>query len=262
MPTKTSRKRLAQAAEKILNRPVPEHLTKAALARFRATGLLPEDQRLGAALLSSVRSGIEVFRFPNGDVDWGATIGSGFTRERRGKDEYMDGLIREALFAKGMVKAAARQALVALATAGFDVTSALFADRKLPEFGSVGFELLGLPERLARRPYVKQVRHLLRRLDALRRSLPQDDRRWLDDLGRAVECFQLHGERPQDTRMFEAVLVLGEHNAFVQNACGEDVRDQLQLFGSIATTEGDVREQHIAELVEMAQAGMFRPEDE
>ncbi|MEZ6036534.1 MAG: hypothetical protein R3F29_03570 [Planctomycetota bacterium] len=262
MPTKTSRKRLAQAAQKILSRPVPENVTKAALARFRATGLLPEDQRLGAAVLSSIRSGVEVFRFRNGDVDWGATIASGFERERRGKDEYMDGLIQEALFAKGMVKAAARQALVALASASFDVTAALFAGRELPEFGSVGFELLGLPERLARRPYVRQMRHLMQRLAALRRNLREHDRRWGDDLGRAVECFQLHGERPQDSQMFEAVLILGECNAFVRNACGEDVRDLLRLYESIATTDGDVRARHIAQLVEMAQDGMFRAEEE
>lgn len=261
MPSKTSRKRLARAAQKILARPVPEHAIKAALEHFQSTGLLPDDQRLGAAVLSRIRHRIEIVRYPGGDIDWGASIDSAFANKPREKDDYMDGLIQEALFAGGLVRAAAREALVALVSAGFDVTSALFADRELPEFGSVGFELLGLPERLARRPYVRQTRRLLQRLGALRRELPQHDRIWFENLGRAVECFQHHGERPQEPRMLEALLIIGELHASLQNAGGEDTRHLLVLFDSIATTDGDVRDQHIERLVEIAREGEVSAQD-
>lgn len=258
MPSKTSRKRLLRVAARLHSRPVPARVTAKAFEHFRVTGELPDDPRIGDALLKRIRTGIEVVESPNGDVDWGATIASSFTRQPRAEDEVMDRLIEEALYAEGIVRSAAREVLMAFARAGLDVTSALFAGKARPEHGSVGMQLLGFPDRLARRPYVRQIQRLIRRAERVRREVEEADHRWSDDLRRAAECFQLHGHVPRSPRMLEAVLILGEMNTFMRNAAGEDVRDLLALFDAIATKQGAERQQYIDQLVEMGQSGALR----
>jgi hypothetical protein len=261
MTSKATRKRLAKVACVLGAMPVPPGLAKAAFETFKATGQLPEDIRVATAVVGRVRCGYDSTWCPDGTLNWGATIQSALAAMPRGKDDVMDELLNEAVNATGLVQAAARQVLMRLAAEGLDVTTTLFADESLPEFGTVGLAKIQFLERLVRRPYVRQGRRLIRRIERLQENLPLE-REWFTELGRAVECFQIAGERPDDDLMLELILAFGELSALMNHACGEDVRDLMALFDAIAKASGSQRESLIGQLQARAYGGEFAPPEE
>lgn len=169
----------------------------------------------------------------------------------------MDELYCEAVFADGIVKAAARQALRAFASAGLDPSQPLFAgkDFEIPDWGGVGVHLLGIPQRFARPPFEQQAARLFARCDVLRDRIPQGDPKWFDHLGTAVAAFQERGDLPADQDVREAVLVDAEFRALVRHAAGEDVHAAMAALDAAATADGQHREEAFAAL----QAMMRRP---
>jgi hypothetical protein len=255
-------KRLQEVAQVFCNRPIPTKVTKEAFARFRATGALPSDYREAKAVIDRVRSGYFIVDDDRGRVDWGGTMQAALAAVPRPKDDFMDCLLNEALNATGPVQLAARCALCKCARDGLDPSQALFAGRPLPEFGTVGFELLEYHRLLEVPPYVRQCRRLYKRLDALRRQLPQRDEYWTDRKHDALDRFQHAGECPEDPLLLELVLVVGEHVALGKHAAGEDARAELALFDAAARGEGAEREDAIRALQAMAAAGRFSARDE
>lgn len=80
-----------------------------------------------------------------------------------------------------------------------DVTDpTLGADKGLPDHASVGMHVLGYPERLARRPYVRQARRLFARYAKLRERIDHDDEDWWEALTDAAVSFELTGDLPRD----------------------------------------------------------------
>lgn len=257
----TTKKRLAEVERAIGSRPVPTELVRAEFERFRQTGELPEDARVAAAVVRRVRWGYDTFYMANGRFDWGRTTQAALQAPKREADEVTEGLLNEAVNGPPMVRAAARQVLRGLAQAGRDVTTTLFVGRKLPEYGAVGAEMLGLPQRFAKAPFVKQAKRLFARIEDLRPRLPQRDRKWFQQRDDAISRFQLDGERPDDDLMLEVVLVLGELNALFNHAAGEDVREAMAAFDAISRSKGEGRDAAIGRLQEMAREGRFaRPE--
>jgi len=241
-------KRIAKIATELGTYPVPPKLVQEGRKRFRETGELPTDPRLASTIVRQIHDGFGVTCNERGEVDWARTVMEGIHVQPRENDPVMDGLRNEAAHATGMVQAAARQMLVALAKAGFDVTEQLFVGLDLPEFGGVGTTLVGLNERLVRRPYVRQARRLLRRIEKIGRSRPQGDRQWTEQLHRAIDDFQYQGIRPEDPRILAEVLALGEWMTLSRHQAGEDVRELMAVFDAVARTNGEERDRWISEL--------------
>jgi len=255
--------RIAEVQRTIGSRPIPPDLVEERFEEFKKTGELPEDQTLATAVYRRVMRGYaEKFR-SDGEPDWGFLVDVARTAPKRQKDKVMDALLVEAIFATGIIQAAAREALVLLARNGVDVTGTPFAGKEweLPEYGGVGTDFRGIPERFAKRPYLAQARRLFARCEKLRPRLP-DDRDWFERLGHATDCFRFQGEQPEDPLMLEAVLALGELTAVMRHSVGADVAPEMAVFDRIARSKGDEREAAIAELQQMAADGYFVGDDE
>lgn len=247
---KKTKNRLAEVRRAIGNRPVPLALMQEHFEHFRATGALPEDQALAVAVWQRVMNGFETHYLEGGRVDVGRTIRDSMTGALRQPDQMMDALLDEAVHATGIVRCAARLALKLLSYAGFDVTDTLFAGMQctLPEYGSVGSQLVGYPSVLFRRPFIRQGRRLIARIDNLRERLPHDDPAWFRQLGAAADCFQIHGDLPGEPLMLEALLALVEIGALTRHSAGWDVKAEMVVLAEIAQAKGEAREAALAKL--------------
>lgn len=261
MTRKAMQKRIGKIATELGSFPVPPKLVQEGRKRFRETGELPTDVRLASTIVRQIHDGFGVTCNERGEVDWGRTMMEAVHVKPREKDPVMDGLRNEAAHATGMVQAAARQMLIALAKVGFDVTEQQFVGWDLPEFGGVGTMLMGIDKRLVKRPYVRQGRRLLRRTEKVGRSQPQEDRRWNERVDQAFDEFQHQGIRPDDPRILELILVIGEWHTLMRHYGGEDVRELMAVFDAAARTKGEERDRWIGELQTRAVEGRLHAQD-
>ena len=78
----------------------------------------------------------------------------------------------------------------------------------------------------------------------------------------AFTCFQYAGERPEDSKLFEDLLLVGEFDALLRASAGFDEDDVLEVFDAIAQSSGAQREAAITKLQELAKAGRFLRDEE
>ena len=247
-------KRLAHVAQVFGNSRIPTDLVRQHFETFRRTGELPVDKSLAVVVHQRVRRGHDLFYLPSGEVDWPPTCRAMHDAPMRADDEVMDMLLLEAVYGMGGIRTLARCALVMLAVRGLDVTTTLFAGTgvALPEFTSVGAELMEGSGCLFSAPYEAQAERLLVRRDEWRTRVPRGDHEWVARMSEAVDAFVETGTRPSDDLMLDSALITGELNALLAHTLGRDVHDTLVAFDVAATTTGDARDAAIGQLQRIA----------
>lgn len=252
---RTHNKRLQRLEQTIRSLPIDADVAEEAIATFRETGELPDDVRLGYAVVKWAQTGPPQ-TWDDALLEQQASIRAFVERKPQPEDEVMNALYEEAIFAEGMVRAAARHALRELARAGSDPSKPLFAgmDVEVPEYGGMGLHILGMPRILAKPPYMRQAVRLFRRAAKLRDQAPHD-RRWRERLDAAIHRFQHDGERPDDDLVLDMVLVCGELHTLAEHACGADVGELMAAFDAAARTTGDEREAAIGRVLDLCVAG-------
>ena len=260
---KLLKKRLTEIENHFATVPIHFTVVKAAFEEFRRSGELPEDQRLAYAVVKRARAGYDCVYDEHGRFDWAASIQAGLKVKPRPNDALMDELFDEAVWADGFVRTAARMVLRGFAAAGLDPSEPQLADKgiEIPDFGGVGIHLLGLPDRLAKPPYEEQARRLFTRYETIRERVPQGDRRWMDEFGKANGAFHEFGELPDDDLLRDVVLADAEFRTLIRHAAGEDVRELMAAFDRAARAEPDDRDGAVADLVALASAGRLLPAD-
>ncbi len=222
-------RRLACVASTIRNRPIPTDEITAAFETFRTTGVLPTDQRVAQCVAHRLQHGIDSGTALTPDI-YKQIVQQAMNGTAPRPDRYRDTLIREAIWGRDEVRCVARTILCFLASNGVDLAQLVFANRTVPAFGTVGMELLGMPQRLVDQPYEEQAAQLLHRLDELRHRIPQHDRRWVARLRVAVDRFWDEDEFPDDDLMLECAIVVGELGALHHHLAGQDVAVLMRAF--------------------------------
>jgi hypothetical protein len=236
--------------------PVNPDRVNAAFAKFLSTGQLPDDLWVAPHIPARLRAHPLIERGTD-TIDWQATVRALLAGPPPAEDKVVDALLDEAIFGVGLVRMAARSALVGLVRAGFDLRQPIFDGVELPEFGTVGWALLGFPQNFVAPHHAEQCERLELRCDILARAIPHDDRQWWRSLRAAADAFQASGELPDDDLVLECVLALGEWNTFARQIAGGRMDEELAAFDTaFMATEGD-REPAIARLQELAAAGRF-----
>lgn len=244
--------------------PVRTDLAREAYLHFQATGELPDNQRLAHAVVSHAKSG----RAPDDwetDIFEAARIRRLLNAPPRPKDEIMDALYGEAVWARPTARDAAREVLKILSDLGADVTKPIFAERgsalKPPDWGTVGLWFLGFPECLATPPYEEQAHRLFERFAGLRERIDQDNQGWFDELEIAASRFALSGELPDDDLTRDCVLADGELTCLARNAPGVDDSELMAAFDAAARATDTDRQAAIELVQELVRDGRLRDGD-
>ncbi|MCB9877005.1 MAG: hypothetical protein H6835_05315 [Planctomycetes bacterium] len=258
--------RLARLDKAIHHRPLRRSAIDAALEQFRATGELPEQQRLADAVTRTVLDpGWDVAEETNpvlkhlraAQVRVGITVQSVKPQTEEAKthvepSKVLRCLYGEAVWAPEPVRGIARKALAWHADGGDDVASPSFlADREMPRFGTVGFALLGYPDLLVVPPYEDQARRLFVRYgDLMQRKGPcnEDWERRFFDL--SVEFYR-HGKLPTDPVMRDIILGSVEIDALFEHKRGGNVAELMAALDAAARASGDERDAAIGQVVEV-----------
>ena len=232
------KKRLQELRQKLDERPLPEKMVQKAFKHFRETGELPGNTRFAGEVINRC----PVAQEPDEVVLKIAAMYLGRKYvPAEPQDTYMRRLHLEAVYGDPMVRMAARLVLVRLAE-HVDVSEPFFRGRKLPDHGSVGFELLGFPEGLAQPPYVEQAKRLFARQAKLREQMNPEDPNWKQDFGTAVQNFHTRGLLATDPWMREAVLADAEYRGLFANVMGRADPKWMEALGKRAEARGAERE--------------------
>ena len=259
---RTSKKRLKKVSRQIDAMPIRPEAEEAAFERFRETGELPEFQRLaGAVIERALRDGVE--RVSQVMYDLAAGIerlkraAEGLGNAEPEPEPLRKMLFHEAVYGPKFVSIPARLALRILVDMGRDVTDPEFipSDTELPDWGSVGWHLIGLPERIVKPPYEEQAQRLFGRFDDLRERMDRDDRRWMDAYGEAAMIFLHEGELPEDELMCETVLAYGEFFGLLQHYLGRGDSEVMAAFDRVAKARGKARAAAIVRVQAMGAEG-------
>ena len=161
--------RLQRVARGVAEAPLRTDVLDTAYEDFRATGLLPELDRLAAAVIDRAERSLpgpthEPVDLASGIqrlVELAHAIEAGDPITDRPERSH-HGLLHEALASEIPVRDAARLALRCLAANGVDVTKPFFFDEQIgmPVNGTVGLHVLRVPH-LVPPPYLEQARQLL-----------------------------------------------------------------------------------------------------
>lgn len=250
---RSKRRRVACVQDALHLLPLRRDVVVRETARFVETGTLPDNQRLAVAVVDRVLR-------PLTEPEEGATVpdpprlsvvvvtqaelergGPGPTRR--------ECLLGEAVHGEGMVRFAARSALELEVRFGADVTDpSWLADRTMPRIATVGMDLLGFPERLAKAPYEEQAHRLFDRIAELRERVEPQDEAWSREQAEALVAFLMGGDLPTDDLIRDAVLVDVEVACLVSHARGRDVAARMALLDRIGTSRGASREAAICDL--------------
>ncbi len=259
---KRQRQRLDSLRGKLHTVPVPSAVAQGALERFRETGEIPDDDRLARAVIHRVRLGPRVAELYDSGEDEQAIVRAVVSMPEPPADEVMESLWSEAIDGPETLRGFARAALQGLVANGVDPTTRAFADLgitlQLPDYGSVGMFILGYPKSFAIPPYKRQARRLFARADKLRQRINQDDRRWFNNFGEALEAFLDFGELPEDELLLDAVLVGAEIEALRLHTLGNDVADCMATLDSAARATGPDWDVAIESLQRFAAESRFR----
>jgi hypothetical protein len=246
--------------------PIRADLLDKAFAQFRATGELPEQQRLAAAVvdrtLSQPSPQPESFNLD----EWLEKVHEVTAALRRTPPEedfwgrpIRTHLFREAVHGHEVVRAAARAVIRIAVRSGADVTNSGFlAGNSLPEHSGVALHLLGFPECLARPPYVAQARRLIARYADLRSRINYQDPAWFGPLGSAIAAFRETGQLPDDDLQLACVLADAELLALVAHQIGRGDAELLAAFDAAARAKLGSRAEAAAKVQELVRAGRLR----
>jgi hypothetical protein len=254
MTTRNKGKRLKKLERNLITRPIQPEVGKAAYDRFRTTGELPEEQHIAALVVDLVRGGLDPESWAACNGDEKRMIRTFVCAPPRPEDKVMDLLLREAVWAPEQLRQIARFALTTLAETGLDVTQPIFAGSSvtLPEYGSAGIHVLGLPECLAQPPYVEQANRMIQRFAELRKLINQDDPRWFEALDDAIVVFREFGELPEDQLLHDTVLACEEFQCLQRHYYGDSDPELIAAFDRVASASSEEREVAIEQLQEMA----------
>ncbi|MBK8977651.1 MAG: hypothetical protein IPM29_17210 [Planctomycetes bacterium] len=256
--------RVARAVDEV---PIHKDVLDGAFEHFRATGELPEADRLAEAV---VRRTLNPPLQPFGPQD-----ADGF---KRGLDRLLaladeleaaaaappapprrparKQLLSEAIHSDGIVRQAARWALRLFAVAGVDVADPDFLDGEYAaEYGPTGLAMLGYPECLARPPYTRQARRLIARLEVVRCRIDRSDPDWFDAFGEAILAFRSRGELPDAGLAREVALVDGELLALMAFFLGKGDAELIGAFDAVARARRSERAAATARLCELMRGG-------
>jgi hypothetical protein len=252
--TKIQTRRLDALEKKLLSIPIPPTAVRSAYGVFRATGVLPDDVRLAHAVIQRAKCGPRMADALESATTWGPILLAQMETPPRPDDPVMDALYDEATFGSGFVREAARVVLQSMAEVGLDPTEALYAgmDVAIPAFGGVGLQLAGFPKCLEKPPFEQQARGMMERVEAMRRAIPEGDRRWFEKFGEAILRFPKGGGWPEDPLTMDCILVLGELHSLMRHMGGEDVAEIMAAFHAAATTKGAARDAAIARVQDLA----------
>lgn len=245
--SRTYHRRLKKLSPKILRRPIARHLVDAAFEIFRTTGELPDDQRLSHAVTMRAKQGPQITQLLEDESDDATIMRYLVNMPERPKDEILDRLYDEAVFATEPIQWFGRTALIAMADVGLDVTEPLFGVGEgrikltIPHYEPVGMHLMGFVDSVTIRPYTAQARRLFARFDCLRKEVPQEDATWIRAADKACESFLSNGALPDNELMQAVVLAEGELLGLVRNLAGLEDRELMAAFDKAARSSGDER---------------------
>ncbi len=261
---RTYRKRLKKVSTQLDAMPIAPAAEARAFNRFRETGELPEHQRLAKAVIERALRGGADCESPMA-YDFKVAI-EGFKRAAEGlrdaepePEPLRKMLFHEAVYGPKFVSIPARFALRVLVDMGRDVTDPEFipTDTEIPNWGSVGWHLIGLPERIVKPPYEDQAQRLFERFEDLRKRIDRDDQGWFEDLAVAGVRFLNEGELPENELMCDAVLANGEFMGLLQHHVGHGDAEVMAAFDQVATAQGEARAAAIARVQAMAAEGLL-----
>ncbi len=258
---RANRKRLASVAQRIDTMSVAPAVVSAAFERFRETGELPDHQRLAVevvqrALRGGVGPGMVRIDFAGGLRALQRLL-DGVREDEPEPEQFRKTLFDEAVYGPSFVRIPARLALKILVDMGRDVTDPEFIplDTEIPDWGSVGWHLLGFTERIVKPPYEEQAQRLFDRFADLRGRIDRDDKQWFENLADAGCRFLNEGELPDDELLCEAVLANGEFFAVLRHYVGQGDPEVMTAFDQVAKAKGKKRASAIARVSAMAAEG-------
>jgi hypothetical protein len=248
---KTSKRRRFERVQQAVSRlPYRADVLEDAFALFCLSGELPQEHRLAESVTQrALRGGgahepshlSELERLilkvvpPDGEAAQDPTV-----REH---------LFDEAVYGPDYVRRPARLAIEYLVGKGGDVCATDFgADKGFPKHASMGWHVLGFPERLAKPPYEKQARRLFARLDDYRERVTCDDEAFFDVMADATVALLWKGELPVDAFLREGALLQAEFDCLWEHARGRDVAELMAAFDAVARAKGKGREAAVARL--------------
>lgn len=254
--------RLQKLADAIDVAPLQQKSVQAAFAHFRATGLLPEPQRLAAAVadLALRRCPPPVACENPSEVVMRAlqilvVSDEQLRRRDEGPPTVRECVFYEAVYATGMEREAARAVLWLEVQRGVDPTSPeCLADRELPDHAGVGMQILGFWDRFAKPPYQRQAERLFERYRSIRERIDYDAPDWDAPFLAALEAFEATGELPDEGLVREVVLADTELQAIWQHRHGRDVAELLAQLDRAARAKGRQREAAVANIQNLVRA--------
>ena len=264
--------RIQRLSQHVAARPLREDVVTEEYDYFAHTGELPDDQRLAVAVVDlALRGGPAPVReelSPQALAELIRSIAEWANKseaepEPPARPSLRPILFHEALHGDDLERQAARLALRIEVHRGGDVASPAFlADRAPPEHASLALHLLGIPECLAKPPYVAQAQRLFARYRDLRASIDYDDPEWFAPIADAIPRFRRHGELPDDELVLDCVLADSELLALMANYGGIGDPEVLSAFDAAANPDEATRGSALARLQELAREGRLLPEVE
>jgi hypothetical protein len=259
-------KRVQRVEQVIAARPIRADVLDHAFEHFRATGELPEEQRLASEVCDRALRHKPV-REPIVDIGAHLEDLKRILAELRSRPDLdlsapqHDHSVRlrvfnEAVYGHEISRLAARLVLQLEVGHGADVTDPQFlADRTLPHHGGVALHLLGFPENLAKPPYVRQAKRLFARMASIRARLDHGSPSCLEDLDAAFPAFVRTGELPEDDLVLECVLAVAALLGLIAHYLGHGDAELTAALDATAKTTGGKRAEAVAKVQELVRAG-------
>ncbi|MEO6594181.1 MAG: hypothetical protein ABIP94_05460 [Planctomycetota bacterium] len=242
--------RLRKVEHAVARLPIRKDVLVQAYTNFREAGQMPKEQRVSAEVVRCVKNGRDPREQPLCYSDIPGLVVSYLHAPERPKDEVLDLLLDEAVWAPEPLRSLARDLLEEFVDMGADVTKPFLAERgiQVPDYGSAALHLVGFPHVFVMAPYEEQAERLFARYAELRERINQDDDRWFDEAQQAIEIFQVNGDLPRDELLRDAVLADAELCALVRHARGEDVSELMAAFDAAANAKADQHDAAIAQV--------------
>ncbi|MEO6594317.1 MAG: hypothetical protein ABIP94_06155 [Planctomycetota bacterium] len=242
--------RLRKVEHVVATLPIRKEVLVQAYTNFREAGQLPKEQRVSADVVRCVKNGHDPRKQPLCYSDIPGLVVAHLHAPERPKDEVLDLLLDEAVWAPEPLRSLARDLLEEFVDMGADVTKPFLAERgiQVPDFGSAALHLIGFPHRFGMPPYEEQAERLFARYAELRERIDQNNTRWFDEAQQAIELFQMCGDLPRDELLRDAVLADAELCTLVRHARGKDVSELMAAFDAAANAKADERDAAIAQV--------------
>lgn len=258
---RTAKRRRFERVEQVVSRlPYCVEVLEDAFALFRLSGELYEEQRLAAEVtrlaLLGCRAGKDDSALDPQTLIMRAlypavTITVVTPNTKPQQPTVRECLFNEAVYGPDYVRCPARLALRYLVGMGGDVCDPAFgADKGFPKHASMGWHVLGFPERLATPPYEKQARRLFAQLDDYRARVSDDSEAFLDRLADATVALLWNGELPHDPFLREGTILQAEFSCLWEHKRGKDVAAVMAAFDAVARAKGNEREVAVRRLQE------------